>query len=686
MSDKNSRAGFSISVKDYPKLHGQDNYQTWANAWEVAFNVLDLWEVVSGETKSPAVSAPAPAEGSSTGKSKEVTDWKQKDVHAKFYLYQAVDSTFHADISASSTSHDAWKAFKDRFDKETPATNMILLEAIWKIKLSSNQTISDHTTKFETAWNRLAQRCANDRDSDGTTDEFRTAMKAWTQSEAVKGTVYMLSVNDVHPDLCDMLSARKTTRYVDVRDYFLGRAAEKTEIKEEEKVLSVPRQKLHCTWCAARGKKSDNHTVAKCRGLQREKRKKEGNNRSHTAATTDATVTILMAKTGDTSAKNETEKGEVTMDWLCDSGATSHLSPNSGDFLNMTPSTESIVTADGRVHQATASGDVRLNVRLLDGNKHTVILRRVLYVPSFRYSLVSESQLDRVGVKVTVEKGMRRYEKEGRVFMVADKKNGLWSVRTSNEKAMISSYEEWHQALGHPKIIKDCYKDTNPISAPKHFECDTCNKYKSTHTVPKAIEISTNSAFDKVHSDLSGRMSISTLGKNEYYMTFVDDYTRYCWLYLLKSKDGAFTAIQHFWEHVQTQFGKRIKRFHSDQGTEYLNQNVTKFFAQNGVIHTTSPAYNPESNGVAERINRTLTTMVRCMMPGDRKFLWGEAYSTAVYLYNRRWHSKIKMTPFERLNERNPRSVIYVLGSPMFWFMFLLKNAENLTKHQKKVI
>ena len=41
-------------------------------------------------------------------------------------------------------------------------------------------------------------------------------------------------------------------------------------------------------------------------------------------------------------------------------------------------------------------------------------------------------------------------------------------------------------------------------------------------------------------------------------------------------------------------------------------------------------------------------------MPSDRKFLWGEAYSTAAYLYNRRWHSTIKTTPFERLYNKKP--------------------------------
>jgi len=339
---------------------------------------------------------------------------------------------------------------------------------------------------------------------------------------------------------------------------------------------------------------------------------------------------------------------------LCDSGASAHLSPNSGDFTHMNNCDRKIITADGRIHQANASGDVRLNVRLLDGSSHTVILSGVLYVPSFRYSLVSESCLDGRGVRIVVEKGKRVYEKEGKSFMVAEKQDGLWHVKLVKQKALLSTYEETHQALGHPSVIKDCYKDYSATTPPKDFRCETCEIQKSKHTSPPPIQISTTEPFEKVHSDLSGRMPVKTFGNNEYYMTFVDDYTRYCWIYLLKTKNGAEIALRHFWELIETQFKTRIKRLHPDNGTEYINQNVIGYLKSKGTVHTTSPPYHHELNGVAERINRTLHTMVLCMMPNDRKFLWGEAYSAATYLYNRRWHSKVNTTPFKRLYRMKP--------------------------------
>lgn len=195
---------------------------------------------------------------------------------------------------------------------------------------------------------------------------------------------------------------------------------------------------------------------------------------------------------------------------------SNHLSPLVGDFTSLTPTNARIITVEGRTHNSHACGDARIDVRLLDGSQHTIVLIRTLYVPTFRYSMASESRLDDAGVKILVEKGVRRYEKEGKEIMVPNKKDGLWCVNVAKEKAMSflyeTSYEEKHESLGHPSAIKDVYKDSLPLSTATNFECDVCNKQKSQHSSPSSVRIKTNEPFDKVYSDLSGRISVPTLG------------------------------------------------------------------------------------------------------------------------------------------------------------------------------
>ena len=164
---------------------------------------------------------------------------------------------------------------------------------------------------------------------------------------------------------------------------------------------------------------------------------------------------------------------------------------------------------------------------------------------------------------------------------MAQKEGGFWKVVVAQEQVLSvsygSTYKEKYESLGHPSIIRDVYKDSPPIPVPKDFNCDTCNKQKSQYLAPPTLGIRTEHLFDKVHSELSGRFNIPILGKHEYYMTFVNDYTRYCRIYLLKSKDQASIAISNFWQFTQTQFSKTIKRLHSDNGTEYVNQNPSLF-------------------------------------------------------------------------------------------------------------
>ena len=96
-----------------------------------------------------------------------------------------------------------------------------------------------------------------------------------------------------------------------------------------------------------------------------------------------------------------------------------------------------------------------------------------------------------------------------------------------------------------------------------------------------------------------------------------------------------------------------MKRFRSDHGGEYLNEVLTKFFAQKGIIHDLTSPYNHESNGVAERFNRIIQTIVRAMLLDiksvnsdiNKRYL-AEASSTAVHLKNKLPHSAVNgMTP-----------------------------------------
>jgi hypothetical protein len=78
--------------------------------------------------------------------------------------------------------------------------------------------------------------------------------------------------------------------------------------------------------------------------------------------------------------------------------------------------------------------------------------------------------------------------------------------------------------------------------------------------------------LDLVHTDVCGPMSQKSLSGCEYYLTFIDDYSRKTWIYFLKAKSMVFAQFQEFRALVENQLGKRIKVLRSDNGGEYSSR------------------------------------------------------------------------------------------------------------------
>jgi transposase InsO family protein len=104
--------------------------------------------------------------------------------------------------------------------------------------------------------------------------------------------------------------------------------------------------------------------------------------------------------------------------------------------------------------------------------------------------------------------------------------------------------------------------------------------------------------LDLIHSDLCEMNGILTRAAKKYFITFIDDATRYCQLYLVKTKDKALNCFNIYKAEVENQLEKKIKRVRSDRGGEYLSNEFGEYYAEHGIIHETTTLYLPQSNGV----------------------------------------------------------------------------------------
>src|SRR6266508_3909021 len=148
----------------------------------------------------------------------------------------------------------------------------------------------------------------------------------------------------------------------------------------------------------------------------------------------------------------------------------------------------------------------------------------------------------------------------------------------------------------------------------KSSKCQMCVQSKQTRKPHKAAEARNLTLLELVHSDLCEMNGVLTKDRKRYFMTLIDDSTRFCYVYLLKSKDKAFHHFKIYKAEAENQLERKIKRVRSDRGGEYFSNEFNLFGEEHGIIHERMPPYSPQTNRIAERKNRTLTKMVNAML------------------------------------------------------------------------
>lgn len=134
------------------------------------------------------------------------------------------------------------------------------------------------------------------------------------------------------------------------------------------------------------------------------------------------------------------------------------------------------------------------------------------------------------------------------------------------------------------------------------------------------------------------------------FLLLVDDFSRYMWLLLLRTKDQAAQAIIDVQARAEVESARKLNTLRTDHGGEFIAQAFAKHCAQQGVQRHLTVPYTPQQNGVVERRNQTVMVMARSMMkakslPG---WFWREAVNTAVFILNRApTRSVIAMTLYE---------------------------------------
>ena len=155
--------------------------------------------------------------------------------------------------------------------------------------------------------------------------------------------------------------------------------------------------------------------------------------------------------------------------------------------------------------------------------------------------------------------------------------------------------------------------------------------------------------LELVHSDVCELNGVLTRGGKRYFIIFIDDFSRFTYLYLMRNKDESFDMFKRYKIEIENKKDRKIKILRSDRGGEYFPNDFSTFCEEHGIIHQSSAPYTPQQNGLAGRKNRTLVDMVNVVILSAKLpfNLWGEALLTACHVHNRIPSKKIKVSQYE---------------------------------------
>lgn len=375
--------------------------------------------------------------------------------------------------------------------------------------------------------------------------------------------------------------------------------------------------------------------------------------------------------------------------WYTDSGASSHIT---SDLANLSLSSE--YHGDDQVAVGNGAGLIisHIGSSQLHAHNSQFNLNDILFCPVASANLLSVHKFthDNNCHFIFSSNGFCvKDNTTGKTLFQGRSENGLYPIslhqyiknKAQLPRALLGervSTPIWHQRLGHPatailkKLVHSNKLSTTGSSTNFSF-CDSCPLGKSTK-LPFALSSSISAApLELIHTDVWGPSPHASIKGSTYYIVFLDDYSKYSWMYPLKFRSDIFECFIKFQKLVENMFSCTIKSLQSDGAKEFLSARFQNHLSSCGIFHRISCPHTPEQNGASERKHRHivdmgLTLMAHSSTPPE---YWVEAFNTALYLINR-LPTKILnfVSPYEKLFKRAPDySILRTFGCACFPYL-----------------
>ena len=661
------------------KLNGE-NYPVWSYKLQLMLIRDDLWSVIKDPTPILIDAA-----------------WRKKDDQARALIGLMVEDNQLMHIMAADTARAAWDTLKEYHQKATLTSKVHLLKRLCRLVLKESGDMEEHINTFSNYVTQLAAlgQCLP--------DDLMAALLLGSLPESFDTLVTAL---ESRPE-ADLTLQLVKSKLIDEYKRRKGARETKEDSCGSEAAMKVSHKEAKsCFFCKKTG-----HFKSECIKYKAWKKKQERANKVSENSPKREKETDECSFFASSSELFVEEKAFVSDEaecWFVDSGATSHMVNTPNFFNNLDPSRKGYVRlADNKLAEVKGIGKGAIKCIVKKDKVSQINIDDVLYVPKLASNLLSVRRLTKDGYRLIFEDDdCLITANNGEVRAIASLSPELYKVKlveracTASE-AIKSGHSEdcqhmWHRRFGHRDIgaikdlahkklatgiiIKDCGKRET---------CECCVKGKMARTpFPKEAKNKAQSILDLVHTDVCGPMQTVTPAQKRYILTIIDDYSRYCTIYFMQYKSEAPKLIKQFVEMTKTQLGKKPKVIRSDRGREYVNDELQQYLKAEGIRMQYTTAYSPQQNGVAERKNRSLIEMARCMLLDadlDKKY-WAEAANTANYLQNILPTKAANKTPYELWTSKKPDvKNLHIFGCKAYVFVHKEQRKKLDDKAEKMI-
>ena len=662
----------------------ESNFHVWKQKVEFVLDLKELSGHIGDSVRVP------------TDPDEAVQKWSKDDAKARAVIGLTLSNDHLEHVQGCKTAALMWSTITDLFQRKTLLNKLTTRRKFYSAKMATNEK----AIAFISRVRQLASDCK--------------AMDVDIDDKEIAMTV-LCGLPDKYEHLIVAIDAVATDENLTL-DFVKSRL-----LQEEQRMLergdvkassdaalvhnSGKSRRLSCVHCGRPGHPSEkcwkkfphlrpNNNQAKESGLAAKS--------EHAAVTIDESsddVVCLMARTDESCSLAS------KADWVVDSGATSHICNDRHMFSELTVIKPFMIRlGDESSVKGIGRGSVRVMLSV-NGKPRKCDIKNVVYAPSMAFNIVSVRVMGRSGMRSVFDENTCHIEKGGNILAQGEISDGLYCLKTSRshdssepEIALVADINVWHQRLAHVHVdgirgmVRDDVVEGIKLNATKNVSrCKACVYGKSTRApIPRQGGVRAKGVLDLVHTDVCGQMPEASLGGSRYFVSFVDDHSRYAWIYPIQMKSDVFVTFKKWLAMVEKSHSRSLKVLQSDNGGEYLPNVMKEFLEDRGIRHRPTTPENPHQNGVAERMNRTLVELVRSMLHHKElpKSLWAEALSVATHVRNRVTTRGLssKTTPYEILFGRKPNlSYLRVFGCRC-WYNVRKPGVDKLDRRAREAI